>query len=118
MLASVMFHAKHVAWLATEDDGKHCRVKFIEYRMPVIRSVSDARYGLYGTAMLVLSLGFLIGNFLRRATLLASVERRPAGRTSAPATSVILNCQPPTPNSQTLFRVVVGSWALGVDCSL
>ena len=58
--------------------------------MPVIRSVPDAPYGPYGTAMLVLSLGFLICNFLWRATLLASVERRPAGRTSAQRRAAVL----------------------------
>jgi hypothetical protein len=40
--------------------------------------------------MLVLSLGFLIGDFLERATFLASVERRLPG---APLLSGALRCE-------------------------
>ena len=62
MLASVMmFHAKDVAWLATEDDRKHEPSEV--YRIPLYDPSPTLHYGPYGTTMLLLSLGFLIGNF-------------------------------------------------------
>jgi hypothetical protein len=70
-------YAKDVAWLATEDERKHEPGEV--YRIPLYDPSPTLPYGPYGTAMSVLSLGFLIGNFLWTATLFASVERRPAG---------------------------------------
>ena len=85
----MMFHAKDVAWLATEDDRKHEPSEV--YRIPLYDPSPTLHYGPYGTTMLVLSLGFLIGNF-------ASVERR---LPRAPLPSGALRCE-----------VGIGRWEL------
>ena len=93
VLASVMmfFHAKDVAWLATEDDRKHEPSEV--YRIP-LHDPSPTPAGRTSAQRRA-----------ARARDLPSV--RHCARVAGLATSVILTAL--------RFRVVVGNWALGVD---